>query len=88
MKTLMIGAVCLLLFFVLLIGRKGKKGVWLERLSVFWFRVALSIFVLYLIHLACAYYGTEVTINLFSIITVAILGFPGIGLVLFLSFLK
>ncbi len=88
MKALVIAAVCLLLFFVLLIGRKGKGGAWLERLSVFWFRFALSIFVLYIIHLVCAYYGAEVTINLFSIITVAILGFPGIGVVLFLSFLK
>lgn len=88
MQALLIGAVCLLLFFVLLIGRKGKKGVWMERLSIFWFRFAISIFVLYIIHLACAYYGTEVTINLFSIITVAILGFPGVGVVLFLSFIK
>ena len=88
MKALAIGAFCLLLFFVLLIGRKGRGVAWLERLSVFWFRFAISIFVLYLIHLVCAYYGAEITINLFSIITVAILGFPGIGVVLFLSFLK
>lgn len=88
MQALVIGAVCLLLFFLLLIGRKKNKGVLLERLSIFWFRFAISVFVLYIIHLACAYYGTEVTINLFSIITVAILGFPGLGVVLFLSFIK
>lgn len=88
MQALVIGAVCLLLFFMLLIGRKGKSGVWMERLSIFWFRFAISIFVLYIIHLACAYYGTEVTINLFSIITIAILGFSGIGVVLFLSLIK
>jgi len=88
MQALIIGAVCLLLFFVLLIGKKSKKGIWLERLSVFWFRFAISILVLYVVHLICAYYGTEVTINLFSIVTVAILGFSGVGVVLFLSFLK
>lgn len=88
MRALIIGAICLLLFFVLLIGKKSKKGVLLEKLSIFWFRFAISIFVLYIIHLVCAYYGTEVTINLFSIITVAILGFSGIGVVLFISFIK
>lgn len=88
MQALIIGAICLLLFFVLLIGRKSKKGVWLERLSIFWFRFAISTFVLYIVHLVCAHYGTEVTINLFSIITVAILGFSGVGVVLFLSFIK
>lgn len=88
MQALIIGAVCLLLFFVLLIGKKSKRGIWLERLSVFWFRFAISILVLYVVHLICAYYGTEVTINLFSIVTVAVLGFSGVGVVLFLSFLK
>ena len=88
MQAFLIGAICLLLFFVLLIGRKYKNGVWLERLSVFWFRFAISIFVLYIIHLAFSYYGMEVTINLFSILIVTVLGFSGIGVVLFLSFLK
>ncbi|MFF5996975.1 pro-sigmaK processing inhibitor BofA family protein [Lysinibacillus sp. KU-BSD001] len=88
MQAYLIGAICLLLFFVLLIGRKNKKGVWLERLSIFWFRFALSICILYIIHLAFSYYGTEITINLFSILTVTILGFSGIGVVIFLSFLK
>ena len=48
----------------------------------------MSIFVLYIIHLAFSYYGTEITINLFSILIVTVLGFSGIGVVLFLSFLK
>jgi len=87
-QAFLIGAICLLLFFVLLIGRKYKKGIWLERLSIFWFRFAMSIFVLYIIHLAFSYYGTEITINLFSIVIVTVLGFSGIGVVLFLSFLK
>ena len=88
MQAFLIGAICLLLFFTLLIGRNYKKGIWLERLSVFWFRFAMSILVLYIIHLAFSYYGTEVTINLFSILIVTVLGFSGIGVVLFLSFLK
>ena len=88
MQAFLIGAICLLLFFVLLIGRKYKKGIWLERLSVFGFRFAISIFVLYIIHLVFSYYGTEITINLFSIFIVTVLGFSGIGVVLFLSFLK
>lgn len=88
MLAFVIGAICLLLFFVLLIGRNDKKGIWLERLSVFWFRFAMSILVLYIIHLVFSYYGTEVTINLFSILIVTVLGFSGIGVVLFLSFLK
>ena len=88
MQAFLIGAICLLLFFVLLIGKKYKKGIWLERLSIFGFRFAMSIFVLYIIHLVLSYYGTEITINLFSILIITVLGFSGVGVVLFLSFLK
>ena len=88
MQAFLIGAICLLLFFVLLISKKYKKGIWLERLSIFGFRFAMSIFVLYIIHLVFSYYGTEITINLFSILIITILGFSGVGVVLFLSFLK
>ena len=88
MQAFLIGAICLLLFFVLLISKKYKKGIWLERLSVFGFRLAMSIFVLYIIHLVFSYYGTEITINLFSILIITVLGFSGVGVVLFLSFLK
>ncbi len=66
MQAFLIGAICLLLFFVLLIGKKYKKGIWLERLSIFGFRFAMSIFILYIIHLVFSYYGTEITINFFS----------------------
>ena len=37
----LIRAICLLLFFVLLIGRKYKKGIWFRRISIFWFRFAM-----------------------------------------------
>ena len=88
MQAFLIGAICLLLFLVLLIGKKYKKGIWLERLSLIGFRFAMSIFVLYIIHLVFSYYGTAITINLFSILIVTVLGFSGVGVVLFLSFLK
>ena len=88
MQAFVISAICLLLFFILLTGKKYKKIAFLERVSIFGFRFAMSIFVLYMVHLVFSYLGTEITINLFSILSVTVLGFSGIGVVLFLSFLK
>ncbi|WP_332651349.1 pro-sigmaK processing inhibitor BofA family protein [Lysinibacillus sp. 54212] len=88
MYVFVLGAVCMLLFFVLLIGRNYKEGVWLERLSLFWFRFAWSVLLLFILHLVLANFNMIVPINLFSIATITILGLPGILTVVFIAFIK
>lgn len=78
----------MLLFFILLIGRNYKEGVWLERLSKFWFKFAWSVLLLFVLHLVLANFEINVPINLFSIITITILGIPGILSIVFIAFIK
>ena len=78
------GIACLLFF---LLARK-KRGVILEFISILWFRVAASIFGLYIFHLIAAYFTIQVVVNLFAVACVAILGIPGFIVVIFASIMK
>ena len=63
-------------------------GKILEGMSVFWFRFAFAFLLLFIIHLSIGYVGYNIPINLFSVLTIAILGIPGVlgitALILFL----
>lgn len=78
MWTLVISGICLLLFFVLLIGRNTGYGKLMEYLAVLWFKIACALVLLYVANLSFSNYGFVVPINSFSTLTIALLGIPGV----------
>ena len=74
------------LLFLYIIGRYVKWGRLFEALSIFWFRVAFSFLLLFIIHLIVGFNGYNIPINIFSVLTIAILGIPGVLGVAFLVF--
>lgn len=75
-----------LLLFLYLVGKHVKWGNVLEGLSIFWFRLACAFLLLFIIHLVLGYNGYNVPINLFSVLTITILGIPGVLGIAFLMF--
>lgn len=75
----------LLLFFVFIMYR-WHRGM--DNLTFFSIRLLLGVFLLYIVHLFIARYGMEVSINLFSITMVSLLGLPGVLMIIFLSVVK
>ncbi|MDN4495443.1 pro-sigmaK processing inhibitor BofA family protein [Ureibacillus aquaedulcis] len=73
-----IGVVCALLFFSILIGRKVGFGVIFEKLAILWFKLACSFALLYIAHIIVDGYDIVVPVNLFSALTITILGIPGV----------
>ncbi|ARF14268.1 pro-sigmaK processing inhibitor BofA [Sporosarcina sp. P12(2017)] len=49
----------------------------MERLSVFWFRLAFAFFILFLMNIAGGFIGIYVPVNIASGMILAILGIPG-----------
>ena len=80
MSGLVIMSICIPvgLLFLYIIIRHAKLGKILEGLSVFWFRFAFAFLLLFVIHLGIGYIGYNVPINLFSVLTIAVLGIPGV----------
>ncbi|MDM5231158.1 pro-sigmaK processing inhibitor BofA family protein [Lysinibacillus pakistanensis] len=72
-----IGVPVVLLFLYVII-RHAKMGRILEGMSVFWFRFAFAFLLLFVIHMSLGYVGYNIPINLFSVLTIAILGIPGV----------
>lgn len=72
------GVVCALLFFAILIGRKVGFGVIFEKLALLWFKLACSFALLYIAHIIVDGYDIVVPVNLFSALTITILGIPGV----------
>jgi len=72
-----IGVPVVLLFLYVII-RHAKMGKILEGMSVFWFRFAFAFLLLFIIHMSLGYVGYNIPINLFSVLTIAILGIPGV----------
>lgn len=75
--------------FVLLICIRNKRIFYTvaEKLSVFWFRLAASFLILFLLNLGAGLAGFFVPINIASGLLIAILGIPGIASVCALSVL-
>ncbi len=71
-------SVPVVLLFLYVIIRHAKMGKILEGMSVFWFRFAFAFLLLFIIHLSIGYVGYNIPINLFSVLTIAILGIPGV----------
>ena len=87
---LIIGVVCTLLFFCLLIiiGKKIGLGIILEKMALLWFKLACSFALLYIVHIILDEYDVIVPVNLFSALTITILGLPGILCIGVLTVLK
>lgn len=49
----------------------------MERLSVFWFRLAFAFFILFLMNIAGGFIGIYVPVNIASGVILAVLGIPG-----------
>lgn len=76
---IIVGVVCVLLISsVILIGKKVGYGPILEKLAILWFRLACAFAILYIAHIIADGYNIIVPVNLFSALTIAILGIPGI----------
>ncbi|HWK21618.1 MAG TPA: pro-sigmaK processing inhibitor BofA family protein [Ureibacillus sp.] len=75
---IVIGVVCALLFFCFLIGRKVGFGAVFERLAILWFKLACSFALLYIAHVIVDGYDIVVPVNLFSALTITVLGIPGV----------
>jgi len=83
-----IGVPVVLLFLYVII-RHAKMGKILEGMSVFWFRFAFAFLLLFVIHMSLGYVGYNIPINLFSVLTIAILGIPGVfGITALIFFYK
>ncbi|RHW31442.1 hypothetical protein D1B33_17615 [Lysinibacillus yapensis] len=72
------GMICALLFFGFLIGKKVGFGAFFEKLAIIWFKLACSFALLYIAHILVDGYDIVVPVNLFSALTITILGIPGV----------
>ena len=85
MWTLVISVSVLLLFFILIIGRKKKLGRVLEWFALLWFKIACVIVLLFVGNLWLNNYGLMIPVNSFSTLTIALLGLPGLLCVVVLA---
>ncbi len=69
-------SVLLILFFIG-IGKKKGFGLIFEKLAILWFRLACSFAILYIAHIIADGYNIIVPVNIFSALTITILGIPG-----------
>ncbi|MEG0261075.1 MAG: hypothetical protein RR595_15095 [Lysinibacillus sp.] len=75
-----------LLLFLYIVGRNFTLGSVIEKLSIFWFRLACAFLFLFIIHLIIGYKGISIPVNMFLAVLIAAFGVPGIvgGIVLLL----
>ncbi|MBM7610495.1 inhibitor of the pro-sigma K processing machinery [Lysinibacillus composti] len=73
-----IGVLFALLLFGFILGKKIGFGVIFEKLAILWFKLACSFALLFLIHIIADGYDIVVPVNLFSAITITVLGLPGV----------
>ncbi|WP_301110242.1 pro-sigmaK processing inhibitor BofA family protein [Sporosarcina sp.] len=76
MKFLVVALIGAVLLILLRMNKNTlEKGM--ERLSVFWFRLAFAFFVLFLMNIAGGFIGIYVPVNIASGVILAVLGIPG-----------
>lgn len=77
LKYISVIVICAVLFFCYRIGRKIGFGVIFEKLAILWFKLACSFALLFVLHIIADGYNIIVPVNLFSAVTITILGLPG-----------
>ena len=80
---ILIGGFILLL---LLMDKKQVRKVF-ERLSIYWFRLAFSFLLLFIMNVAAGFFGIYVPVNIASGLVIAILGIPGFASICTLAFI-
>ena len=78
MKVIGIVVVGLVLLLLVVVDKKQIQKA-LERLSVYWFRLAFAFLVLFAMNVAGGFVGIYVPVNIASGLLLAILGIPGIA---------
>ena len=76
MKILVIAVIGVVLLLLLSMSKTTLEKN-MERLSVFWFRLAFAFFILFLMNLAGGFIGIYIPVNIASGVILAILGIPG-----------
>ena len=77
-----------MLLFLLYIGRKSKFTAVIAKSTGVMFNVSLAIGLLFFINVFSKDSGWLISINAFTVLTVAILGVPGIVAIVFINFLR
>ncbi|MCZ2260893.1 pro-sigmaK processing inhibitor BofA family protein [Sporosarcina sp. G11-34] len=85
-SVLVILIVGFILLLLLLVNKKQVRKV-MEHLSVYWFRLAFSFLLLFVLNIAAGFFGIYVPINIASGLLIAVLGIPGFASICFLAFL-
>jgi len=80
MKVIGIVAVGLALLLLLTMDKKKIQKL-MERLSVFWFRLAFAFLILFAMNVAGGFIGLYVPVNIASGLLLAVLGIPGFATV-------
>ena len=73
-------------FMLFLMDKEQIKKV-MERLSVYWFRLAFSFLILFIMNVAAGFFGIYVPVNIASGLVITVLGIPGIASVCAFSIL-
>lgn len=76
MKAIGILVVGLVLLLLVVVDKKQIHKV-LERLSMYWFRLAFAFLVLFAMNIAGGFIGVYVPVNIASGLLLAVLGIPG-----------
>jgi inhibitor of the pro-sigma K processing machinery len=80
MKVIGIVAVGLALLLLLTMDKKKIQQM-MEKLSVFWFRLAFAFLILFAMNVAGGFIGLYVPVNIASGLLLAVLGIPGFATV-------
>lgn len=78
MKVISIIVVGLVLLLLVIVDKKHIQKA-LERLSVYWFRLAFAFLVLFAMNVAGGFIGVYVPVNITSGLLLAVLGIPGVA---------
>ena len=76
MKVIGIVAVGLVLLLLLMMNKKQIQKM-MDRLSVFWFRLAFAFLILFTMNVIGGFIGLYVPVNIASGLVLAVLGIPG-----------
>lgn len=79
MWTWLTATLCILVFFFFLIMLSQVKLKYIiEWVSFLPFKIAMAFLLLFLLNVVCGFVGIAVPVNVFSALTVALLGVPGV----------
>ena len=74
------------LLLLLLMDKKQLRKMF-ERLSIYWFRLALAFLALFIMNVVAGFFGIYVPVNIASGLVIAILGIPGFVSISTLAFI-